>query len=1349
MKKIILIYLFCSCTFALYANRPYAGPTPETIGQYVSGDSINIQRSYTSSPGVSSFRFILTKAATVDIMLTVQTNSSTSNTKIQGIWKGVSMNEDYYDVSSDRTVLSLDAGVYVFLCFTTESKMNIELMFFDPYTIETDIDKVKPYAGPIPEYQGEKKSLDIIKYNKTFSSTPNATSIEFTLTQPSVVDIKLTGSTNGCRIDYIWKGVFSTDASYSINAKRTRLSLGVGVYVILFATTADLSINADISFYKTSATSPDIPPEVNPEIRPEADITSSGNYIYTRSYRADDQSVWLDNYQYFDGLGRPIQNVDVGIIPDKSGDLVTLQEYDAFGRESKSWLPAVVKGNNGAYVATNTVRDKAFTTYNDLAYASSILESSPESRVTQGYGPGQDWIDNKKGKKVQYLTNSSGNGVLACYSVVMTTPLTVNGYVQPGQLFVIKTLDEDENCVYEFKNGKGQTILLRQMNGSEKNDTYLVYDAIGNLCTVIPPMASNEIGTGNWTSAIDKYGYSYKYDAKNRCIAKKLPGCDWIYYVYDKADRLIFTQDGEQRAKTTKEWTFNKYDALGRLIISGIYKTNSTHDAMQSTYSTMVFTESYGTGNYGYTWNILASIPVDDVLLINYYDDYEAMLKTNSYYKTNLDYNAESGYGTRHSSAKGLLVGTRVKLIDSNGKSVNTTEGQIITAIYYDNRGRLIQTKSTNHLSGGLEKEYLAYNFTGQPTKRKHVHSATGKTTQTEIYSYTYDHAGRLTKTTHQLNAGTVITLASNTYDELGRLNTNQKHTHANLKTTYAYNVRSWTKSITNTLFTENLAYNSGGNINQMQWVQAGKTRKYNFTYDNLSRLKTATYTGDGNFNTAYTYDKHGNIKTLQRYGLTASATYGIIDNLTAEHTGNQLKYITDAGPNVTMSASMDFKDYAKGTGVEYTYNANGAMSKDLNKGISAITYNSLNLPRIVDIKNMNAEGRNEYTYSASGQKLKAVQKWNPNYSTAPVIGSGITVNALTQTHTTDYVGNIIYENGVLKRILVDGGYNEGGNYYFYINDHLGNNRVVANAAASVVQSTQYYPFGMPFADGTGQNAQPYKYNNKELDSRNGLNMYDYSARYMDFSFPHFPMVDPLAEKYYSWSPYAYVMNNPLKYVDPDGKSTRVKKLEDGTYEIIGGNLDDDDKNIYEYTQDKNGDYTIQGNSIGITTSLTSFYDSYANNGEGAWAMGSIINPNDNNGDIFLQGLMDDNPSLVGYMWNATGGEKYDFKRTNNTEEVVYAKPQDWYRGMPITNTEFTVSNGPVFTSAKDVGNIAAGYVAAIKGLSWGQARKGFDGLQKLQDVSIYSVEKPSSVNAQQYGFTRGQRRLIINSFSK
>jgi RHS repeat-associated protein len=194
-----------------------------------------------------------------------------------------------------------------------------------------------------------------------------------------------------------------------------------------------------------------------------------------------------------------------------------------------------------------------------------------------------------------------------------------------------------------------------------------------------------------------------------------------------------------------------------------------------------------------------------------------------------------------------------------------------------------------------------------------------------------------------------------------------------------------------------------------------------------------------------------------------------------------------------------------------------------------------------MDIKSPVAEARNEYTYSAGGQKLKVVQKWNPSYSTAPVVGSAINTAALTMTKTTDYVGNIIYENSALKRILVDGGYIEGGVYHYYLDDHLGNNRVVVNASGTVMQRNHFYPFGMAFAENTvtEQGKQPYKYNNKELDQMHGLNWYDYSARYLNMDIPRFGTMDPLAEKHYNWSPYVYVLNNPMRYIDPNGKIER------------------------------------------------------------------------------------------------------------------------------------------------------------------------------------------------------------------
>ncbi|MDU1893125.1 MAG: RHS repeat-associated core domain-containing protein [Dysgonomonas sp.] len=167
----------------------------------------------------------------------------------------------------------------------------------------------------------------------------------------------------------------------------------------------------------------------------------------------------------------------------------------------------------------------------------------------------------------------------------------------------------------------------------------------------------------------------------------------------------------------------------------------------------------------------------------------------------------------------------------------------------------------------------------------------------------------------------------------------------------------------------------------------------------------------------------------------------------------------------------------------------------------------------------------------------------------APMMGIGTMASSAPKIETADYVTNKVYENGALKRILIEGGFIDGGTYYFYAANHLGNNHIVANASGAVIQMNHYYPFGTAFAETSKkkQDKQSYKYNGKELDQKLGLKLYDYYARQMDGAIGRFMSVDPLAEKYYSWSPYVYVGNNPLLITDPTGMDWYQDS--DGTYQ--------------------------------------------------------------------------------------------------------------------------------------------------------------------------------------------------------
>lgn len=155
--------------------------------------------------------------------------------------------------------------------------------------------------------------------------------------------------------------------------------------------------------------------------------------------------------------------------------------------------------------------------------------------------------------------------------------------------------------------------------------------------------------------------------------------------------------------------------------------------------------------------------------------------------------------------------------------------------------------------------------------------------------------------------------------------------------------------------------------------------------------------------------------------------------------------------------------------------------------------------------------------------------------------------NGATATNN-QYCGNMLYENGTLKQILIDGGYitfsGTTPQYHFYLQDHLGNNRVVVSAGGTVEQISHYYPYGGLMGESSNGDVQRFKYNGKELDRMHGLDWLDYGARHMDGARVSWPTMDPLAEKYYDVSPYVYCKDNPVIYVDKDGKEIWIHYLD-------------------------------------------------------------------------------------------------------------------------------------------------------------------------------------------------------------
>ena len=237
-----------------------------------------------------------------------------------------------------------------------------------------------------------------------------------------------------------------------------------------------------------------------------------------------------------------------------------------------------------------------------------------------------------------------------------------------------------------------------------------------------------------------------------------------------------------------------------------------------------------------------------------------------------------------------------------------------------------------------------------------------------------------------------------------------------------------------------------------------------------------------------------------------------------------------------------------------------------------SIKYNLLNLPSQMQYSLGHTVS---YLYDANGIK-RNVRYTMTDESIVVPIGTTVEIpkNHIVSQTSTDYCGNVIYENGVLNMILTNEGFitmnGAVPTYHYYLKDHQGNNRVVFNQNGVIEQTNHYYPSGLAFGEGISTSGQRYKYNGKELDKMNGLNWYDYGARHYDAAIVRWGTIDPLAEKYYSISPYAYCGNNPMKYVDLRGDSL-----------TLAGSASDAQATANTYNTGLGGCYTVTTDANG------------------------------------------------------------------------------------------------------------------------------------------------------------------------
>ena len=741
---------------------------------------------------------------------------------------------------------------------------------------------------------------------------------------------------------------------------------------------------------------------------------------------------------------------------------------------------------------------------------------------------------------------------------------------------------------------------------------------------------SKAIADANGLTAIAKnYVTKFKYDSENRLIEKWTPEAGSVYTLYDKLGRAVMTQDENLRLK--KQWLFTKYDIQGRVIYTGIAVKDGSPLALQeilngNTETTFHESESATDAELGYTRNqslaLLGRSSLNNILSVTYYDSYSNPVTKNLTDRTSdlLSGSSATTYRlkgkvtaskTRILEGGDLLAGTTTfpiqgktftysnneQIVISNGANdieilpettlevsgtasisleingnSNLSEPKFLSAYsVYDNKGRVIKSKSENSV-GGYDKILTTYDWAGKVIVSHSIHTDNSGRESKVISTPTYDALNRVAYTTeerfvHGVNKGTRIPSISH-YNELGEIyetyihptgvsspDENGNYTFVPTTNNHLYKVihrkneRGWLTKIHvqdnggNTLFTEDLAYNENtvgltgsfhknynGNISAVRYTQkynpsTSKSYRYGYKYDDINQLQNATYqaisNATGDFSTdKLIYDKNGNIKQLWR---KKNASH--IDKLAYTYSGNQITSISDAVGD-DGNVGNDF-----GADASYTYDKNGNMTHDSGKKIE-IKYNHLNLPYQIDFKDHsnNTIQSVQYTYLADGSKIERLKTAPSLYEKTRYAGSYVYEDRNNSTTTLDFI------NTAGGRFVDD-------TYEYFTKDHLGNTRQVlrknsSNYTIDIKQDNHYYAFGLTIeglSSNTGTKENRYTYNGKEFDT--DLNWLHYGARFYDPAVGRWWVKDPIATKAYpSLTPYHYVLNNPVNFADYQGK---------------------------------------------------------------------------------------------------------------------------------------------------------------------------------------------------------------------
>ena len=865
------------------------------------------------------------------------------------------------------------------------------------------------------------------------------------------------------------------------------------------------------------------------------------NYVQTRDYlkpqvSTEAQAVSLSNAtdvrqatQYLDKLGRPSQFIAKEASLETGGstvDLVAFNTYDRFGRERISILPFSANNaggnaslNDGNFKQNPLQQQLVF--YNlqlsgqseSFFFSKNNFEYSPLNRVQKTSAPGISWTGNDIGVSTEFLANNSLDQVriwkIASNSLSYSNedpatniPVTTSVY-SLETLYKLVTKDEKGNAVVEFKDRKGQLILKKVQQGAIAPDysgtngfllTYYVYDDFGRLRFVIPPLAVEKLLGNSWqfpVNVIQELCFRYEYDSRDRMTAKKVPGAGWIYMIYDKRDRLVFTQDANLRKPgVPQKWLVTLYDQFNRAKATGMVDYSGTPANLQ-TYvdqntgagSTTTVHESGGVNSnlvinqrvagvteYRATQSITfepeftsevnaeftaeidpnlqgASESIDVVdnpipsssnfvaLTLNYFDDYSWTTKT---YNTSNNYLLDHGSNlypvalpaSASNATLGLSTGMKVRVLENPDNF--SADPMLASVIFYDDQVRVIQTQTENY-KGMTDVVTRLFDFSGKLLTIYSVQNnpAAGASGLIKIKTnMEYDQLGRVKQIFKKINDDPAKLIVSNEYNKLGNLK-KKILGNGNLEDlNYEYNIRGWLLGVNRDFVTD----------------QANRKFGFELGYDKPNTvLAGASYANPQlNGNISGTIWKSIGDGEKRKYDFSYDALNRLVSADFNQYTNSSFN----------KSAQIDFSLN------NLTYDANGNILTMMQKGlkvtssnwIDQLTYdyitNSNKLAKVTDgvsdpqtklgdFKDGNNGSADDYSYDINGNLIadqnKAINTINYNHLNLPntitIPGKG------TIKYVYDALGNKI------KKTVTESGQSVKTNLYlgavFYENEIL------------------------------------------------------------------------------------------------------------------------------------------------------------------------------------------------------------------------------------------------------------------------------------------------------------------------